>query len=69
MIVWSRFNHSEDVSGYNQAKSSVVRGIRAKIIECYPTLEPYINDILPKKEPVNIMKWFVVCVCVCVCVS
>ena len=54
-----RFNPSEDVSGFNQAKSSVVKGIKARLVGQYPPLEEYIDDIIPKKEPVNIMKWWV----------
>jgi len=45
------------VSGFNQAKSSVVRGIRTKLVDCYPSIQPYIDEILPKKEAVQILKW------------
>ena len=45
------------VTGQNQAKSSVVREIRSKLTENYPSILPYIDDILPKKEPVTIIKW------------
>ena len=48
----------EDVSGQSQAKSSVARGIRTKILEQYPSLEDYIEDIIPKKAPLHIAKWF-----------
>lgn len=52
-----RFDSSNDVSGFNQAKSSVVRGIRAKLLDNYPPIADYIDNILPKKEPVQILKW------------
>lgn len=53
-----RFDSSTDVSGYNQAKSSVIRGIKTKLLECYPGIQDYIDKILPKKEPVQILKWY-----------
>lgn len=55
-----RFNPSEDVSGFSQAKSSVIRGIKSRLVDQYPLLSSYIDDIIPKKEPLNIMKW---CAC------
>ena len=54
-----RFVPSEDVTGSNQAKSSVVRGIRTRLVEQYPPLGDYIDEIIPKKEPVAILKWSV----------
>ncbi|XP_003391993.1 PREDICTED: malignant T-cell-amplified sequence 1-like [Amphimedon queenslandica] len=54
--MFKKFSHLEDVTGQNQAKSSVVRGIRSKVIEQYPSIEQYIDDILPKKEPVTVIK-------------
>ena len=57
-----RFDSSTDVSGFNQAKSSVVRGIRTKLLDCYPGIQDFIRDILPKKEAVQILKWyFILC--------
>ena len=53
-----RFTASESVSGSSQAKASVVRGIRAKLSEQYPQLADYIDDIIPKKEPIHILKWY-----------
>jgi hypothetical protein len=35
-------------------KSSAVRAVKKAITDMYPTLEPYIDDILPKKE--NVME-------------
>jgi PUA domain protein len=37
----------------------VQRGIRAKILELYPSLTPFIDELLPKKTPVVVAKWFV----------
>ncbi len=55
--LWVRFDPSTDVSGFNQAKSSVVRGVRAKLVDQYPPLADYIDDLIPKKEPLQLMKW------------
>ena len=56
-VCMCRFAASESVSGTTQAKASVVRGIRTKLTEQYPDLTDYINDIIPKKEPLHILKW------------
>ncbi|KAI9691921.1 MAG: translation machinery-associated protein 20 [Bathelium mastoideum] len=39
-----------------KVKSSVQRGIRTKILETYPRLEPYIEDIMPKKSQIDQVK-------------
>lgn len=48
----------EDVSTQNQVKSSIQRGIRAKVCSTYPSLEESgaIDDILPKKEQAILAK-------------
>lgn len=40
-------------------KSSVQRTIRQKVLDTYPLLEPYIEDIMPKKEQLDLVKLFV----------
>ncbi|KAG9774997.1 Translation machinery-associated protein 20 [Exophiala dermatitidis] len=40
----------------SKVKSSVQRGIRAKILETYPDLEPHIDEILPKKSQLDLIK-------------
>lgn len=52
-----RFDDKDSVIGIQQLKSSVQKGIRTKIIEQYPTLEEYIDMILPKKDALRIVKW------------
>ena len=54
-----RFEQSTDISGFNQAKSSVVRGVRTKLLDLYPPLADHMDDIIPKKEAVQIIKWYV----------
>ncbi|EGP91589.1 unnamed protein product [Zymoseptoria tritici ST99CH_1A5] len=40
----------------SKVKSSAQRAIRAKVIETYPLIEPYIDEILPKKEQIDLVK-------------
>jgi malignant T-cell-amplified sequence len=40
-----------------QAKGTVIKQIRAKLIEDYPHIENYIDEILPKKDNVRFVKW------------
>jgi PUA domain protein len=43
----------------SKVKSSVQRAIRAKVLESYPLLEPHIDEILPKKEQLELLKLYV----------
>jgi malignant T-cell-amplified sequence len=52
-----RFTEEESVSSQGQVKSSVQRGIRAKILELYPLLEGVLDDILPKKSNITLVRW------------
>ena len=52
-----RFDEKESVSGVQQLKSSVQKGIRNKLIEQYPAIESHIDQILPKKDAFRIVKW------------
>ncbi|KAJ1645286.1 translation machinery-associated protein 20 [Coemansia asiatica] len=47
--MFKKFSLQESLSGQNSVKSSVVRGIRSKLSEQFPTMEPFMDDILPKK--------------------
>lgn len=42
-----------------QLKSSVQKGIRARLLELYPHLDNYIDQVLPKKDTFRIVKWYV----------
>ena len=53
---YKRFTAAEDISGTNIVKSSVQRNIRKDIIERYPAIEPYMDDVMPKKEDVYLTK-------------
>lgn len=52
-----RFDEKDSVSGVQQLKSSVQKGIRAKLLELYPYLESHIDVIIPKKDAFRIVKW------------
>ncbi|XP_048501306.1 uncharacterized protein LOC125497691 [Beta vulgaris subsp. vulgaris] len=48
--------HFALLSSQNQVKASVQRRIRQSIAEEYPGLEPILEDLLPKKSPLIIVK-------------
>lgn len=52
-----RFQAKESVSGVSQVKSSVQRGIKSKLVEQFPAIDDYIVQILPRKEPLVVVKW------------
>ncbi|RWS17164.1 malignant T-cell-amplified sequence 1-like protein, partial [Dinothrombium tinctorium] len=54
-FVFSRFDDSQ-ISGITQLKTTVQKGIKNKIIEEYPLIEDYIDEIIPKKESMRIAK-------------
>ncbi|XP_002162637.2 malignant T-cell-amplified sequence 1 isoform X1 [Hydra vulgaris] len=56
VIMFKKFIAKDEISGTTQIKSSVQRGIRAKILEQFPAIEPYIDAILPKKECMVLVK-------------
>ncbi|KAK0352680.1 translation machinery-associated protein 20 [Friedmanniomyces endolithicus] len=40
----------------SKVKSSAQRAIRAKVLETYPKLEPHLDEILPQKEQLDLLK-------------
>uniref|UniRef100_A0A1A9W791 PUA domain-containing protein n=1 Tax=Glossina brevipalpis TaxID=37001 RepID=A0A1A9W791_9MUSC len=54
--MFKKFDEKESVSSIQQLKSSVQKGIRAKLLETYPLLETHIDIILPKKDTYRIAK-------------
>ncbi|XP_064608783.1 malignant T-cell-amplified sequence 1 homolog [Liolophura sinensis] len=54
--MFKKFEGKDMVSGVNNAKSSVQRGVRASILQDYPEAENFIDQILPKKETLKIVK-------------
>lgn len=55
--MFKKFDEKESISGTTQLKSSVQKAIRAKLIESYPHIEQFIEQILPKKDAFRIVKW------------
>jgi PUA domain protein len=47
---------NESATSKNLLKTSVQRGIRSSILEQYPALEPYIDDVMPKKQQGHLYK-------------
>lgn len=44
------------VTNVNNSKSSVQKGIRNQLVEQFPFIEDYLDEIVPKKEPLKIVK-------------
>ncbi|EDV45973.1 malignant T-cell-amplified sequence 1 homolog [Drosophila erecta] len=54
--MFKKFEEKDSISSIQQLKSSVQKGIRAKLLEAYPKLESHIDLILPKKDSYRIAK-------------
>ncbi|KAJ8678785.1 hypothetical protein QAD02_014572 [Eretmocerus hayati] len=50
------FDEKDSVSSIQQLKSSVQKGIRTKLLDTYPYLEKYIDQIIPKKDSFRLVK-------------
>ena len=48
--MFKRFSVAEDVAGSVQLKSSAIRAVKQQVCDLYPSLEPVIDDIVPKKD-------------------
>lgn len=55
-IMFKKFDEKENVSNCIQLKTSVIKGIKNQLIEQFPGIEPWLNQILPKKDPVKIVR-------------
>ncbi|KAI8621853.1 PUA-like domain-containing protein [Chytriomyces sp. MP71] len=54
--MFKKFSLKESVSGQSLVKSSQQRAIRAKVQEQYPSLEAVLEDLIPKKAQIVVMK-------------
>ncbi|RUS79685.1 hypothetical protein EGW08_012569 [Elysia chlorotica] len=54
--MFKKFDESENVGNVNIAKSSVQKGIRSQILDQFSHIDDYLDQILPKKEPLKIVK-------------
>lgn len=46
------------MSGVSNVKSSVQKGIFAAINTQFPYIKDYLPDIIPKKDPLRVAKWY-----------
>ena len=46
----------EDFGNQSAAKSSVVRGIKSSVLDSFPRLDNVIDEIIPKKDPMLLVK-------------
>jgi PUA domain protein len=53
-----RFTQEENVSGVSLLKSSAQKAVRKQILEQYPTLEPHVEELLPKATQMYSAKWY-----------
>ena len=54
--MFKKFDVDSDITSQIQVKQSIQKAIRSNIRDQYPSLAPYLDDILPKKEPVSLIK-------------
>ncbi|XP_058392608.1 malignant T-cell-amplified sequence 1 isoform X2 [Diceros bicornis minor] len=54
--MFKKFDEKENVSNCIQLKTSVIKGIKNQLIEQFPVIEPWLNQIMPKKDPVKIVR-------------
>lgn len=52
-----RFDEKESISSIQQLKSSVQKSIRNKLLESFPSVHDYLDQIIPKKSAFKIVKW------------
>ena len=54
-----RFSKEENIKTTSAVRSSEQRAIRAQILQQYPALEDFVEEIFPKKESLVVCKWYV----------
>merc|ERR1712012_1422760 len=54
--MFKKFVAKEEISGSTQLKSSVQRGIKTTIKDTYPSIDPYLDQIFPKKDQIVLIK-------------
>uniref|UniRef100_A0A8B9XAT7 Pre-PUA domain-containing protein n=1 Tax=Bos mutus grunniens TaxID=30521 RepID=A0A8B9XAT7_BOSMU len=54
--MFKKFDEKENVSNCIQLKTSVIKGIKNQLMEQFPGIEPWLNQIMPKKDPVKIVR-------------
>uniref|UniRef100_A0A673W9R6 Malignant T-cell-amplified sequence n=1 Tax=Salmo trutta TaxID=8032 RepID=A0A673W9R6_SALTR len=56
MYSFIRFDEKENVSNCIQLKTSVIKGIKNQLLDQFPDIESWLNHIMPKKDPVKIVR-------------
>uniref|UniRef100_A0A8C6EHZ6 Malignant T-cell-amplified sequence n=1 Tax=Microcebus murinus TaxID=30608 RepID=A0A8C6EHZ6_MICMU len=54
--MFKKFDEKENVSNCIQLKTSVIKCISNQLMEQFPGIEPWLNQIMPKKDPVKIVR-------------
>ncbi|CAI5652613.1 unnamed protein product [Oreochromis niloticus] len=54
--MFKKFDEKENVSNCIQLKTSVIKGIKNQLLEQFPDIEAWLNQIMPKKDPVKIVR-------------
>jgi malignant T-cell-amplified sequence len=54
--MFRKYGTTEGLNGRTQMKSSAQRGVKSSITSLYPKIEPHIETLIPKKEPVYLGK-------------
>lgn len=54
--MFKKFDEKEQLTAVNNVKSSVQKAIRSKVIEQFSYIEDYLEQIVPKKDPMRMAK-------------
>ncbi|KAI4892869.1 hypothetical protein NFI96_012627 [Prochilodus magdalenae] len=54
--MFKKFDEKENVSNCIQLKTSVIKGIKNQLIDQFPDIDAWLNQIMPKKDPVKIVR-------------
>ena len=54
--MFRKYSKEENIKTHSKVKSSEQRQIRTQILDQYPALEPFIEDLLPKKSDLIVCK-------------
>ncbi|XP_031653042.1 malignant T-cell-amplified sequence 1 isoform X1 [Oncorhynchus kisutch] len=54
--MFKKFDEKENVSNCIQLKTSVIKGIKNQLLDQFPDIESWLNHIMPKKDPVKIVR-------------
>jgi PUA domain protein len=55
--MFRKFTKEENIKTTSPVRSSEQRAIRGLVLQQYPALEPYADDLFPKKDSLIVCKW------------